>query len=911
MRLLFIYFYENKGPFPKGTIIQFSKKYHISQSKKNEFNFNMKKNQNFDENFYSNNIDIGVIIGENGSGKSILVNSIRDKNNNYSLIVFESNEGNFYISKDELKVHINDKLLKNKRDFEYIYYCPIIDIFDDDLNPKYNISNRKLMKDAEDKGCDLNSALKEIENDDLKKYFKYNRNNNVSINSLKLKASDVFFDQFYYDIEKNAIELFKIMTADFDKRVFLKIIDCSNSNFLKHIINEEIYNSYMEFEKLYAIFENDFKLCKKYFKSLEYLINKKFFRPSLFEYEDLIKESFILITKELNENKMERVISHDGSFDKYYLEKFFKNQVSEILESSTQIFLDYLKSTPQGNYEKVFSELENNSEFLLFIKIIYLLELFNYILGYLDRNSLFERRGYNFINIRLLNREKRSFKESVEMFLLPRLFVRIHNLLKLEKIHFYNFKLEDYKKIVNSLVEDNLIENYNNFYNINDKQIQTVVNSLIENYTYEVINNKKINLELKKIVFVNSFYKLFDNQNEYKKLILVLNLLKVFMKVNDTEELVDFFDKNSKKNIEEYFIIEEFDNEFINKIDENCIIYLDENIDVFFKYNKKLLEYEFDFFELELNPPLSSGQKAILFIFARINDAIQNIDSSKDIIIILDEADLKLHLEWQRKLVYDLINFLNSYSNNFYILYATHSPMILSDITDDRVVFLKKEKKRIIENDKEVEIEYSENISTNINNKKRTFGANIYDLYHDSFFMEQFMGEFAQNKINELIDIINLYKIIEEFEKTRANSKMILKFIKPIINKYNLKKIISTYRKRYYKENRIKSDTWKDISFEIFIKVYDDKKYLDKVKNDIIKSKEIIQNTIEFIGEPILRNELLDLVKIIGDEDNIQDIIDKLRDLPSEEIENELIKYDREQQIEIWKKLYKIKDSQW
>ena len=41
---------------------------------------------------------------------------------------------------------------------------------------------------------------------------------------------------------------------------------------------------------------------------------------------------------------------------------------------------------------------------------------------------------------------------------------------------------------------------------------------------------------------------------------------------------------------------------------------------------------------------------------------------------------------------------------------------------------------------------------------KTTFGANIYDIYADSFFVNDFMGKFAQDKINQVIKTINKYK---------------------------------------------------------------------------------------------------------------------------------------------------------
>ena len=40
-------------------------------------------------------------------------------------------------------------------------------------------------------------------------------------------------------------------------------------------------------------------------------------------------------------------------------------------------------------------------------------------------------------------------------------------------------------------------------------------------------------------------------------------------------------------------------------------------------------------------------------------------------------------------------------------------------------------------------------------NKDRCFGANIYDLLCNHFFMDEFIGEFAGKKIDNLIDIIN------------------------------------------------------------------------------------------------------------------------------------------------------------
>ena len=94
MRLLFIYFYETKGTFKKGTIISLSKKYSVKRN--DNFNFTLTKNDLFQDDFYDDNIDIGAIIGENGTGKSVLINSLRDGNNDYSVAIYAKEDRQFW-----------------------------------------------------------------------------------------------------------------------------------------------------------------------------------------------------------------------------------------------------------------------------------------------------------------------------------------------------------------------------------------------------------------------------------------------------------------------------------------------------------------------------------------------------------------------------------------------------------------------------------------------------------------------------------------------------------------------------------------------------------------------------------------------------------------------------------------------
>ncbi len=67
MRLIFIYFYRTKGTFKEGTTIELSKKYSVKYLGK--FKFKLTKRDSFQDDFYGDNIDIGAIIGENGTAR--------------------------------------------------------------------------------------------------------------------------------------------------------------------------------------------------------------------------------------------------------------------------------------------------------------------------------------------------------------------------------------------------------------------------------------------------------------------------------------------------------------------------------------------------------------------------------------------------------------------------------------------------------------------------------------------------------------------------------------------------------------------------------------------------------------------------------------------------------------------------
>jgi predicted ATP-dependent endonuclease of OLD family len=76
-------------------------------------------------------------------------------------------------------------------------------------------------------------------------------------------------------------------------------------------------------------------------------------------------------------------------------------------------------------------------------------------------------------------------------------------------------------------------------------------------------------------------------------------------------------------------------------------------------------------------PSLSSGEKQLFFIAL---EAIRSGNSS----LIVDEPELSLHVDWQRK----LIASLRELNPRMQLIMATHSPEIMADLPDDKVFSL-------------------------------------------------------------------------------------------------------------------------------------------------------------------------------------------------------------------------------
>lgn len=141
---------------------------------------------------------------------------------------------------------------------------------------------------------------------------------------------------------------------------------------------------------------------------------------------------------------------------------------------------------------------------------------------------------------------------------------------------------------------------------------------------------------------------------------------------------------------------------------------------------------------------LSSGEKQRIHAVSTVLYHLRNLDSVRlktrigytSINLILDEIELYYHPDYQRTFLDYLLNMIYQLPmeniSGINILFATHSPYILSDIPHNFVLKLEK--------------------GAPDNSQLLTLGANIHDLLRKSFFMRQgVMGEFAREQIKDLI----------------------------------------------------------------------------------------------------------------------------------------------------------------
>lgn len=203
-------------------------------------------------------------------------------------------------------------------------------------------------------------------------------------------------------------------------------------------------------------------------------------------------------------------------------------------------------------------------------------------------------------------------------------------------------------------------------------------------------------------------------------------------------------------------------------------------------------------FEINFND-LSDGERELIDFICNIFYANKHSEYAKLVILLFDEPDCFLHPEWSRKFLNIIIDYINTFKNNFQIILTTHSPYLISDMFPQNVFRFNRDENNNLK------------IERLSNSSKSCFGANIYDLLNNSFFMKNSIGEFATNYIKDIIK--DIYKLEQLYKEDKNKYNSIVEKIEFCINNIGDPVLKDNISKMYYlKQREIKLSSIKDIN---------------------------------------------------------------------------------------------------
>ncbi|WP_338760644.1 AAA family ATPase [Bernardetia sp. ABR2-2B] len=342
------------------------------------------------------------------------------------------------------------------------------------------------------------------------------------------------------------------------------------------------------------------------------------------------------------------------------------------------------------------------------------------------------------------------------------------------------------KEVQSNSLQENISENfYRSLY-------LKIMKSIESRYIHEILSMQKAknrgNIFLDKL-----FYTIRNSKGNYEKLI------------NDIKLLYDSQDAIIKYDFQILLIIEP-SKKLLNILQQSKLqdnrFSIKTSSNLFFKFIDIDKKIPIKFYSLNFATNgsviyLSYGEKALMKTFSllhQVNEHIEriwsNIQSSiGSFTLLIDEGELGLHPQWQKQYLKILLETLPKIflEKKIQLILTSHSPFLVSDLPKENVIFLEKE-----DNTGLCKVSKLESM-------KETFGANIHTLLTDSFFMKGgLVGEFAQSKIDEAIDILNES---EPKQKELDKCEMIISMIGEPIVKNMLQKLLDSKRLRKVDEH--------------------------------------------------------------------------------------------------------------
>jgi predicted ATPase len=181
------------------------------------------------------------------------------------------------------------------------------------------------------------------------------------------------------------------------------------------------------------------------------------------------------------------------------------------------------------------------------------------------------------------------------------------------------------------------------------------------------------NIKIEHISTFDSELNIYASPNEKIKTILDKEIFELQVQYLDYQLTIGkrvFEVLAKKRSVEELKQIQSTHSRFVDIVDSLFVntgkkVDRDNNELIFISGNDKLTPYQ-----------LSSGEKQILVILLTVL-----VQDNKPSILFMDEPEISLHLDWQRK----LIQYIKELNPNVQIILATHSPGIILEGWADKV----------------------------------------------------------------------------------------------------------------------------------------------------------------------------------------------------------------------------------
>ncbi|MFX4230634.1 AAA family ATPase [Aliarcobacter butzleri] len=334
-----------------------------------------------------------------------------------------------------------------------------------------------------------------------------------------------------------------------------------------------------------------------------------------------------------------------------------------------------------------------------------------------------------------------------------------------ESNKFLLFNILEFDKRI-EIIDDFFIPNYfkleinRKFYLKLNELNKGLFNKLVQFQNRVGKIKENTNISLDDIKLLNSiFYVLdIDEQRKYplQKQYKISKAYSDILKKDNFEEKVNFFFNHNYDDIfDEKIKYIQHDFKFIKFLEDNEIDNIHNSIYTF-NNNLKFLNTLPNWMDIKLYNEknisfnyLSNGERFLIRFIFNLVFYLMKIKKERFLFIniLLDEIDLGLHPQWQKKFLNLILNTFKNYPIKLNIILTSHSPFLLSDLPKENIIFLEKGKQVYPFDD-----------------GKQTFGANIHTLLSHGFFMKDgLMGEFAKEKIDLAIKYLN-QKILTEDE---------------------------------------------------------------------------------------------------------------------------------------------------